>query len=37
MPSPGSLFAHLSNDEEDEFYSSVENWFEKNYPGDELK
>ena len=37
MPSPGSLFAHLSNDEEDEFYSSVENWFKENFPGDELK
>jgi len=37
MPSPGSIFAHLSNDEDDKFYSSVENWFKENYPGDELK
>jgi hypothetical protein len=37
MPSPGSIFAYLTDAEDKEFYSSVENWFEKNYPGDELK
>ena len=37
LPSPGSIFAHISNDDKDEFYSSVENWFKENYPGDELK
>ena len=36
MPSPGSIYAHLANSEDDNFFSSVENWFKENYPGDEL-
>ena len=37
MPSPGSIFANLSDNDDNEFYTSLENWFEENYPGDELK
>ena len=37
LPSPGSIFSHLSNDNKDEFYSLVENWFKEKFPGDELK
>ena len=34
MPSPGSIFANLSDNDDNEFYRSLENWFEENYPGD---
>ena len=37
LPSPGSIFSHLSDDNKDEFYSLVENWFKEKFPGDELK
>lgn len=36
IPSPGSIFAHLADSDEDNFYSSVEEWFKENYPGDNL-
>ena len=36
IPSPGSIFAHLAETNDDNFYSSVEGWFKKNYPDEEL-
>ena len=27
----------MTFEDDDEFYSAVENWFKENYPGDELK
>ena len=36
VPSPGSIFAHLADTNDDNFYSSVEEWFKENYPGDNL-
>lgn len=36
IPSPGSIFAHLADTDDDNFYSSVEEWFKENYPSDDL-
>ena len=36
MPSPGSIFAQIDDSDDEIFYSSVEGWFKKNYPDDEL-
>ena len=33
--SPSMIWGYIQND--DEFFKSVENWFNENYPGDELK
>ena len=32
---PSMIWGYVEDD--DEFYSAVENWFKENYPGDELK
>ena len=36
IPSPGSIFAQLADNDDDNFYSFVEGWFKKNYPDDKL-
>lgn len=37
IPSPGSIFAQIAETDEDKFYLFVEEWFKKNYPGDNFK
>ncbi len=36
MPSPGSIFTHIDDSDDDNFFSLIEGWFKKNYPEDEL-
>ena len=33
--SPSMIWGYVEND--DDFFSSVENWFKENYPGDDLR
>ena len=36
IASPGSIFAKIAEIDDDKFYLSIEEWFKKNYPGDNL-
>ena len=36
IASPGSIFAQIAEVDDDKIYLSVEEWFKKKYPGDNL-